>query len=134
MSSPSEQLFGRILKQGSALIGVVAVLGGIIGFLIAAVPGLVSALIGAAMALVFVSMTALSVWLGGRLSLGGFFGVVLGGWIAKLLLFIGLVVLLRGADFIVGPILFVCIVVSVIGSLILDAIVVTKTRIPTYEK
>lgn len=134
MPNASEQLFSRILKQGSMLIGSIAVLGGVAGFFIASVAGLVSALIGAAMALVFVSMTALSVWLGGKLSLGGFFGVVLGGWIFKLLLFIGLVLLLKGAAFIVGPILFVCIVISVIGSLALDAIVVLKTRIPTFEK
>ena len=131
MPSGSEQLFKKILLQGSILIGGIALLGGVIGFLIASVAGLISALIGAAMALLFVSMTALSVWLGGKLSLGGFFGVVLGGWIFKLLLFIGLVLLLKGAAFIVGPILFVCIVVSVVGSLALDAIAVLKTRIPT---
>lgn len=131
MPNPSELLFTRVLKQGALLIGGVALIGGAAGMVIASVAGLVSALIGAAMALVFVSMTALSVWLGGKLSLGGFFGVVLGGWIAKLLIFIGLVVLLKGATFIVGPILFVCIVLSVIGSLVLDAIVVFKTRIPT---
>ncbi|MEY4320891.1 MAG: hypothetical protein RLZZ471_832 [Actinomycetota bacterium] len=131
MASASEQLFKKILKQGAFLIAGIAVLGGIIGFLIASVAGLVSALIGASMALLFVSMTALSVWLGGKLSLGGFFGVVLGGWIFKLLLFIGLVLMLKGATFIVGPILFVCIVLSVIGSLALDAIAVLKTRIPT---
>jgi len=131
MPSASEQLFKKILLQGSFLIGGIAVLGGVIGFLIASAAGLISALIGAAMALLFVSMTALSVWLGGKLSLGGFFGVVLGGWIFKLLLFIGLVLALKGAAFIVGPILFVCIVVSVVGSLALDAIAVLKTRIPT---
>lgn len=133
MPNPTEQLFSRILKQGALLIGGIAVIGGIVGFLIAATAGLVSALIGAAMALVFVSMTALSIWLGGKLSLGGFFGVVLGGWIVKLLLFIVLVLLLKGAAFIVGPILFVAIVISVIGSLALDAIVVVKTRIPTIN-
>lgn len=133
MPNPTEQLFSRILKQGALLIGGIAVIGGIMGFLIAATAGLVSALIGAAMALVFVSMTALSIWLGGKLSLGGFFGVVLGGWIVKLLLFIVLVLLLKGAAFIVGPILFVAIVISVIGSLALDAIVVFKTRIPTIN-
>lgn len=131
MANSTEQLFSKILKQGAFLIGGIAIVGGVIGFLIASVAGLVSALIGAAMALIFVSMTALSVWLGGKLSLGGFFGVVLGGWIFKLLLFIGLVLLLKGATFIVGPILFVCIVLSVLGSLTLDAIAVTKARIPT---
>ena len=131
MANSTEQLFSKILKQGAFLIGGIAIVGGVIGFLIASVAGLVSALIGAAMALLFVSMTALSVWFGGKLSLGGFFGVVLGGWIFKLLLFIGLVLLLKGATFIVGPILFVCIVLSVLGSLTLDAIAVTKARIPT---
>jgi hypothetical protein len=131
MANSTEQLFSKILKQGAFLIGGIAIVGGVIGFLIASVAGLVSALIGAAMALLFVSMTALSVWLGGKLSLGGFFGVVLGGWIFKLLLFIGLVLVLKGATFIVGPILFVCIVLSVLGSLTLDAIAVTKARIPT---
>lgn len=131
MANSTEQLFSKILKQGAFLIGGIAIVGGILGFVIASVAGLVSALIGAAMALLFVSMTALSVWLGGKLSLGGFFGVVLGGWIFKLLLFIGLVLLLKGATFIVGPILFVCIVLSVLGSLTLDAIAVTRARIPT---
>jgi hypothetical protein len=131
MPSASEQLFTKILKQGAFLIGGIAVVGGAVGFLVASMAGLISALIGAGMALVFVSMTALSVWLGGKLSLGGFFGVVLGGWLLKLLLFIGLVVLLKGASFIVGPILFICVVISVIGSLILDGLAVLKTRIPT---
>ena len=131
MANSTEQLFSKILKQGAFLIGGSAIVGGVSGFLIASVAGLISVLIGAAMALLFVSMTALSVWLGGKLSLGGFFGVVLGGWIFKLLLFIGLVLLLKGATFIVGPILFVCIVLSVLGSLTLDAIAVTKARIPT---
>lgn len=129
MSSSSE-LFAKVLKLSSGLIGAIALLGGLTGWLIAGLPGLVSALIGAAMALVFTSMTALSVWLGGKLSLGGFFGAVLGGWIVKLVLFIVLVASLKGADFIVGPILFVCVVASVLGSLALDAVAVTRSRIP----
>lgn len=133
MSQTSQDLFKKILLRGSFLIVCIAVIGGVAGFVIAAAAGLVSALIGAAMALVFVSLTAISVWLGGRLSLAGFFGVVLGGWIIKLLGFILLVVLLKGASFVVGPILFFCLVASVLGSLILDAIVVSKSRIPTVQ-
>lgn len=132
MSSTSE-LFAKVLKLSAGLIGTIALLGGLTGWLIAGLPGLVSALIGAAMALVFTSMTAISVWLGGKLSLGGFFGAVLGGWIVKLVLFIVLVASLKGADFIVGPILFVCVVASVLGSLALDAVAVTRSRIPTVD-
>lgn len=133
MPNSTAQLFSQVLKFSALLIGAIALIGGVAAWMIAGVPGLISALIGAAMALVFTSMTAVSVWLGGRLSLGGFFGAVLGGWIVKLVLFIVLVATLKGATFIVGPILFVCVVVSVLGSLALDAIAVSRSRIPTVE-
>jgi hypothetical protein len=134
LGSASEKLFSNILKQGALLILVIAAIGGLVGYLVASVNGLLSALVGAAMALVFVSMTAASVWLGGRLSLGGFFGVVLGGWIIKLVGFIVFVALLREADFIVGPVLFGSVVASILGSLSLDALVVMRSRIPTFNQ
>lgn len=126
-------MFGRVLKLGSALIGAIAILGGAIGFLAVGINGLYSALIGAALALVFVSMTALSILIGGRLPLGGFFGVVMGGWLVKLVGFIVAMKLLVAADFINGPVLFFTIVASVLGTLALDAIVVMRSRIPTFE-
>ena len=133
MSNSMGKLFSSVLKKGALLIGVIAAVGGVIGYLVASTNGLVSALIGAAMAFVFVSMTALSVWIGGKLSLGGFFGVVLGGWLVKLVGFMVLVASLRTADFIVGPVLFGSLVVSILGSLALDAIVFSKARIPSFE-
>ena len=69
----------------------------------------------------------------GSSSASGFFGVVLGGWILKLVLVIVLVATLKGATFIVGPILFVCVVTSVLGSLALDAVAVMRSRIPTVD-
>lgn len=132
-ATSSSKLFVRVLKLGSALIGAIAVLGGTIGYLTVGLNGLYSGLIGAALALVFVSMTALSILLGGKLPLGGFFGVVMGGWILKLVGFIVAMKLLVAADFINGPVLFFTIVASVLGALALDAIVVMRSRIPTFE-
>jgi hypothetical protein len=126
-------MFARVLKLGSALIGAIAAVGGAIGYLTVGLNGLYSALIGAALALIFVSMTALSILIGGKLPLGGFFGVVMGGWILKLVGFIVAMKLLVTADFIDGPVLFFTIVASVLGTLALDAIVVMRTRIPTFE-
>lgn len=125
-----EQLFGRVLKLGSLLIAVIAVVAGGLGWLIVGQRGLVSALIGAGMALVFVSLTALSVWLGGKLNLGGFFGVVLGGWLLKVVGFLVLVFLLKHATFINGPVLFFTLVASVLGSLGIDSWVFVKARLP----
>lgn len=127
------EVFARVLKLGAILVGGVALVVGAIGFFAASLAGLVSALIGAAMALVFVSLTAVSVWLGGKLPLGGFFGVVLGTWLVKLIGFFILVLVLKGASFIVGWVLFVAIVTAVIGSLAVDAIVVLRSRIPTFQ-
>ena len=131
--SSAPELFSRVLRLGALLVAGVAAVVGLIGLLAASVAGLVSALIGAAMALVFVSLTAITVRLGSKLSLAGFFGVVLGGWLVKLIGFIVLVLALKGASFIVGWVLFVSIVAAVIGSLILDAVLVLRSRIPTIQ-
>ena len=130
MSKASSNLFTRVLKLGSALIGAIAILGGLIGFLVAGVPGLTSALIGASLTLAFVTLTALSVWLGGKLPLGGFFGVVLGGWLVKIVGFALVIGALKGADFINGPVLFFTLVAAILGNLAVDSVLVLKARIP----
>lgn len=132
-ATSSSKLFARVLKLGSALIGAIAILGGAIGYIAVGINGLYSALIGAALALVFVSMTALSILIGGKLPLGGFFGVVMGGWLVKLVGFMFILNALGTAAFINKPVVFVTIVASVLGTLSLDAIVVMRSRIPTFE-
>ena len=131
MSNPSStsEVFSAVLKQGLLLVLAIAVLGGGIGFIVASINGLLSGLIGAALALLFSTMTALSVKFGGKLSLGGFFGVVLGGWIFKMVLFIGIVATLRGANFIDGPVFFFTLVASILGTLVIDSLIVMKSRI-----
>jgi hypothetical protein len=132
--STTNQVFSRVLKLGALLIAAIAVIGGAIGYAVAGSNGLTSALIGSGLALLFVSMTALSVQLGAKLPLAGFFGVVMGGWLLKLVGFIITMALLKSADFINGPVLFFTIVGSVLGALAIDAVVVMRSRIPTYQK
>ncbi len=130
MSKAANNLFTRVLTLGSALIGAIAIIGGLVGFLVAGAPGLTSALIGAGLTLVFVTMTALSVWLGGKLPLAGFFGLVLGGWLVKMIGFALVIANLKGADFINGPVLFFTLVAAIIGTLAVDSVLVLKARIP----
>ena len=125
----TSEVFASVLKQGVLLVAAIAVLGGGLGWLFAGTSGLVSGLIGAGLALLFSSLTALSVSLGGRLSLGGFFGVVLGGWILKMVGFIVLIRTLKGAEFISGPVLFFTLVASILGTLAIDSVIVMRSRI-----
>ena len=130
MSKASSKLFTRVLTLGSALIGAIAIIGGLLGFLMAGLAGLTSALIGASLALVFVTLTAMSVWLGGKLPLGGFFGIVLGGWLLKIVGFALVIAALKGAEFINGPVLFFTLVAAILGTLAVDSVLVLKARIP----
>jgi hypothetical protein len=123
-------MFKKVLGWGALLIAAIAVIASLLGWLLAGTNGLISALIGAAIAFAFVSLTALSVWLGGKLNLGGFYGVVLGGWILKVLIFLIIVGVLRQADFINGPTLFFTLVASILGSLGIDSWVFLKARLP----
>jgi hypothetical protein len=123
------EVFSAVLKQGLLLVAVIAVLGGGLGLIFAGINGLISGLIGAALALLFSSLTALSARFGGKLSLGGFFGVVLGGWIVKLVGFVVLIALLKGAVFIAGPVLFFTLVASILGTLVIDSRIVLQSRI-----
>jgi hypothetical protein len=71
---------------------------------------------------------------GAKLPLGGFYGLVLGGWLIKIILFaIGLGALQR-VDFVHGPTLFFTIVISVLGGLGIDSWVVLRSRIPTISQ
>ena len=128
-ASSTSEVFASVLKQGLVLVGAIAIIGGGLGLVFAGISGLLSGLIGAGLALLFSSLTALSVKFGGKLSLGGFFGVVLGGWIVKLLGFIFLIALLKGAAFIAGPVLFFTLVASILATLVIDSLIVLRSRI-----
>lgn len=126
-------VFTKVLKLGSLLIAGIAVVGSTIGYFAAGLPGLLGALVGAAVAFVFVSLTALSVLIGGKLSLGSFYAVVLGGWLLKVVIFIGTIAIIKQIDGLNRVAIFATIVASVLGSLAVDGFVVTKSRIPVVS-
>jgi len=122
----------RVLKLGSLLVLGVTVIGSLVGFLVAGNSGLLAALAGGAAAFAFTALTVLSLLFGSKLSLGGFLGVVLGGWLIKVLLFLVLFSFLNRAEWLTlsaRPVVFFVVVAAVIGGLVLDTLVVTKARI-----
>lgn len=126
----------RILVYGGFLALGIGVVGAIVGGLVAGTPGVVSALVGTVMAVVFMGITAGSILLANRFAgseaaVGAFFAIVLGGWLVKFVVFLVIVVLIKDQPWINPVVLFLSIIAGVIGSLIVDAIVVMKSRM-TY--
>lgn len=127
----------RVLKLGSLLVLGITVLGSGIGFLVADESGVWAALAGGLAAFVFTALTALSLLLGSKLGLGGFLGVVLGGWLVKMVLFLVLFSILNRADWLTidsRPVVFFTVVAAVIGGLVLDTLIVTKARLTPNVK
>lgn len=130
MASSSSEVFKKSLAFTLYLALAISLIGGLVGFLMFGLQGLFSALLGAVIALAFSAITILSIWLGGKLSLNGFFGLVLGGWLLKMILFALSLGALRNAEFIAGPVLFFALVAAILGGLAIDSYVVLKSRIP----
>jgi hypothetical protein len=132
-STNADQLFKKVLAQTALLTGLIATLGSLGGYFVEGTNGVVSALIGAALAFAFGALTVVSMLVGRRLPLSGFFAVVMGGWLVKLIGFALLARVLQGADFINGPVLFLTLVAAILGSLVIDSIAVLSARIPVVE-
>ena len=132
-STSADQLFKKVLGQTALLTGLIASLGSLAGYFVESMNGVVSALIGAGLAFAFGALTVVSMIIGRKLSMAGFFGVVMGGWLIKLIGFALLARSLQGAEFINGPVLFLTLVAAILGSLVIDSIAVLSARIPVVE-
>jgi hypothetical protein len=124
------------LTWGGIVAGALLVVGALVGFAVAGAGGLGSALAGVLVSAFFLAVTAVSIlianrWFGDDLYVPIFFGIVLGGWILKLVLFIVALVILRGQPWIDPVVFFVALVVSVIASLVVDVVVLLRMRIPS---
>lgn len=120
----------RSLIYGFVFAGLIAVVGAIIAGLLVGPVGVWSAIIGAAMAAVFLGITAVSILIAVRFDIVAFFGIVLGAWLLKFILFIVLALALRGQPWINTLALFLTMIVGVVASLVVDVVVVMKTRMP----
>jgi hypothetical protein len=123
----------KALVWGAIAAVVIAVVAGVAGLIAAGVPGLVSGLIGAAFALLFLGVTALSLLVAGRfqgLGTNAFFAALLAGWLVKFVVFLIAMLALRDQPWVEPVVLFASIVATVLASLVIDAVVVSRARIP----
>ncbi|MCI9858624.1 hypothetical protein [Microbacterium proteolyticum] len=124
------------LVWGGIVTAVLLVVGAAVGFAVGGAPGLGSALAGVAVSAIFLAVTATSIlvanrWYGDPLYVPIFFGIVLGGWLLKLILFIVAIAVLRGQDWVDLVVFYVALVISVLASLAVDVVVLMRMRIPS---
>lgn len=126
----------RTTLRWSGLVAcLLIVIGAAVGFLVSGPNGLWSALSGVLVAAVFLGITSASIlianrWFGGDLYVPIFFGIVLGGWLLKIVLFVVAMLVLRGQPWIVPVVFLVALVVSVLASLVVDVVVLARMRLP----
>ncbi|MBH0131454.1 hypothetical protein [Salinibacterium sp. NK8237] len=129
----SSSILGRAIAYGAILTVSIAVVGSIVGYLVADTSGLISALIGAGLTALFMALTAGSIVIASRATGGDssstiFFAIVLGAWLIKFVLFIAILVVLRGQPFLEPVVFFFSMLAAVLGSLIVDVLAFVRAR------
>lgn len=131
----STPILRTTLLWSAGATAVLALAGALLGYVAAGPEGLWSALAGVVLAALFLSITGLSIlianrWYGDDLYVPVFFGIVMGGWILKFIVFIAVLLILRGQPWINPVVFFIAIVAGVVVSLLIDVIVMLRMRIP----
>jgi hypothetical protein len=134
MTAPSNTVILRRTLLWSAIVTVViGVVGALIGLAVDGAAGVYSALVGVGMAAVFLGLTAAIMLIAQRFhqpdNPAVYFGIVLGGWALKIVVFLVGILLLRGQDWLNGYVFFFSVLASVIASLVIDMVVLAKTRV-----
>jgi hypothetical protein len=123
----------RVLRTGLLASLAALPVAVLIGYLVAGASGAWGAAIGMGIAVGFFAITV-GVALGtAGMDTTALGASVLGSWLIKMVLLIVVLVLLRDADFYSRPVLFISLLVGTIGTLVLEALVVTRTQVPYTE-
>ncbi|MCL2464581.1 MAG: hypothetical protein FWF28_05885 [Micrococcales bacterium] len=131
--SAADAVFRRALRDVAILLGALLVLGLVVGGLLAGAPGVWGALIGWGLAVVFSTTTIVAMIRTSRSSPAAMAGVVMGTWLAKVVVVVVVLAVLRPLSFYSAPVLGAVLAIAVIGSAVLDYRAVTTGRVPYVE-
>jgi hypothetical protein len=129
----AEAVFRRALRDVAVLLAVLLVVGLVVGGLVAGSAGVWGALLGWGLAAVFSTTTIVAMIRTARSTPAAMAGLVMGTWLAKVLVIIVVLAVLRPLDFYSKPILGAMLALAVIGSAVLDYRAVSMGRVPYVE-
>ena len=129
----SEQVFRTALRSMLVLLGTLTVVAIPVGYLVDGVEGVWGALIGIGLALVFSGTTVVAMLRTVRSSPQVMAAVVMGTWLAKVIVVIVVLALIKDMTFYSKPVLAAVLLVGVLGSAYLDYRAVTRSHVPYVE-
>ncbi|PZR52088.1 hypothetical protein DNL40_13650 [Xylanimonas oleitrophica] len=132
-TAPERAVLRRALRDTGLLLAALAVLGVGVGALVAGTPGVWGALVGVGIAAFFSGTTIWSMLrtVGAPPTQMAVF--VMGAWLVKIVVLVGVLALLRGQDFYSREVLMVVLLVGVVGSALLDYRAVARGRVPYVQ-
>lgn len=119
---------------GALIAIVIGTIASFVGGLVAGLPGVWGALIGSVTAFVFFAITAVVMYFTAHSSPATMAAGVLGGFLVKIVGFMGVGIALRGRDFYDPWTLFLTLAVAAIASLIADVVIVQRSRLPLVDE
>jgi hypothetical protein len=132
-SGTSTAVFRAALRGMLWLLAVLVVVGPGVGWAVVGSAGAWAALIGVAITLVFSGTTVVAMLATAESDATTTLAVVMGSWLAKMLVVIVVLGVLRGHDFYDRTTLAVVLLIGVIGSAVLDYRAVRQGRVPYVQ-
>lgn len=132
-------VYSKALRYGGLVTIGIAIVGSVVGYLVAGLPGVFSALMGAVLAMIFMGLTAASILVATNVTKGApppdvrFFGIVMGTWFVKLVVFIGVAIWLRSQSWLDPAVFSIASIVAVIGLLVADIAAFQTSRVPYVD-
>lgn len=124
---------GRVLRFAvlAALVALPTVT--LVGWIVGGAPGAWGAFLGMAIAVGFLAVTVVVALLTAGMDASTLGIVVIGSWLVKVALLMVVLGMLREQTFYSRPALLLSLLLGVVGTLLLEGVVVTRTRVPYVE-
>lgn len=129
-SDAARAVFRTALRDMLVLVVALAVVGIVVGYLAAGMPGVWGAVLGVALTVIFSGTTVVSMLKTAGASATTTAAVVMGSWLAKMLVLILALALLRQFEFYDKWLLGGVLMVGVIGAALIDYRAVAHGRVP----
>lgn len=125
--------FGAVLREVVIFVLALTVVGSVVGFLVRGTEGLWGALIGSAIAALFTLTTAVIMYVTADKPMHVTTASATGAWIAKMIVLVIVLAVLRDLEFYDKIVLFVVLTLAILGSLVVEMRGLAAARIPHVD-